>query len=198
LIGEARLATPPLRFGLDISFDALSAGKRQYQTVHFVAGDGSHLPFAAESFDVVVGHVSLPYIATRPALHEIYRVLVPGGSFFLTMHSFQYLVWHLRQVFPDAAWSTRMKSALYLSYVALNGVLNHLGLPQVRFPWKGRFETVHSAKGFCHAARREGFILLSAEREHRRIFFGVTGRKPDAASGTVCATPAWAIYSGLK
>jgi SAM-dependent methyltransferase len=198
VIGGARAASAPLRVGVDISKDALGEGKRLGEPVHFVAGDGCRLPFAAEAFDVVVGHVSLPYMPTENALREIYRVLAPGGSFFFTVHSFQYIPWHLGEVFPHAPWGARLKTVLYLGYIALNGVLTHWGLPQLRFLWTGRFETVHTAAGFCRAARRAGFVLLSAEREYRRIFFAVTGRKPDGAAGRVSAAPAWAIYRGLK
>ncbi len=53
--------------------------------LRFEAADGNHLPFADDSFDVVVSWGSLEHIAGghRQTLREIKRVLRDGGLFFL-------------------------------------------------------------------------------------------------------------------
>jgi ubiquinone/menaquinone biosynthesis C-methylase UbiE len=53
----------------------------------FVCAKGEHLPFAAESFDVVICRVALPYMDNRRTLAEISRVLKPEGYFFLKIHA---------------------------------------------------------------------------------------------------------------
>jgi SAM-dependent methyltransferase len=199
LVGEARSAGVPFRFGVDVSHEALRQGRGERGGVTFVAGDGLHLPFVSGAFDVVIGHVSLPYMDTRRAMREIYRVLAPGGSFLLTAHSFYYTLWRFRQALTRGPAADTAKEVVHMAYLLLNGALNHCGLPQIPFPRRQRFETVHSTRGICRAAQREGFVLLSAEREFRgRIFFAVTGRKPDPAAGAVAASPGWAIYCRLR
>jgi ubiquinone/menaquinone biosynthesis C-methylase UbiE len=43
--------------------------------------DAECLPYAAESFDLVVGHAVLHHLPEPPAaLHEVHRVLAPGGA----------------------------------------------------------------------------------------------------------------------
>jgi SAM-dependent methyltransferase len=88
VLAEAPTQGSPLRFGVDYSVNALRgvAGGPQLRTdrqnprIDFVAGDGARLPFIDEAFDVVIGHVSMPYMNTRRAFREVYRVLAPGGE----------------------------------------------------------------------------------------------------------------------
>jgi SAM-dependent methyltransferase len=53
----------------------------------FARSEGERLPFEAESFDVVLCHVSLPYMDNRRALAEIARVLKPEGVLLLKTHA---------------------------------------------------------------------------------------------------------------
>src|SRR5205823_3574384 len=63
----------------------------------FVRCLSEHLPFRAESFDVIVCRVALPYMDNRMALGEMARVLRPGGRLLLKIHAAPYY-WHkLRQ-----------------------------------------------------------------------------------------------------
>src|SRR3954453_1225085 len=89
MLGESGSDNIPVRVGVDCSVDSLRDAKK-YRGVYWVAGDGLNLPFRDRSFDVVIGHVSTPYMDTNSTMAEIYRVLEPGGSFFLTFHSFRY------------------------------------------------------------------------------------------------------------
>ena len=53
----------------------------------FVRSEGERLPFASESFDVVLCRVALPYMDNRKAVGEIARVLKPGGVLLLKTHA---------------------------------------------------------------------------------------------------------------
>jgi ubiquinone/menaquinone biosynthesis C-methylase UbiE len=92
--GPARLSTelkpPPLAVAMDFSPNMLKEARRRIvahgKRWHLVQGDGYHLPFAAESFDLVY---SVRFIRRfdrprRDALYaEIKRVLRPAGFFIM-------------------------------------------------------------------------------------------------------------------
>src|SRR5262245_22755526 len=59
---------------------AAAAGRMGLDNVSFAEGEAEHLPFADESFDVVVSNGVIDLIPDKDAVFaEIYRVLVPGG-----------------------------------------------------------------------------------------------------------------------
>jgi SAM-dependent methyltransferase len=160
--------------GIDYSLADLGEGSRRFPHLSFVRGNGMALPFADGSFDEVIGHVSLPYMNTRAALGEIHRVLVPGGSFFLTVHSLEYV----RRRLHNGVGRGRWQDGFFMLYAIGNGFLNHCGFPQVS--WFGRkFETIHTAAGIIKTARRTGFSGVHVEHRPGLIFFGVSGYKPD-------------------
>lgn len=194
VISEAQSQGKPCRIGVDYSFEALQAGKRSNNGVNFVCSDGLKLPFADGSFDVVVGHVSIPYMETPLALREIHRVLAPGGSFFLTFHSLFGLKQRLRDSFRQKNW----KDIVFAVYIGLNGLLNHYSMRQFKAPWsRYRFETINTPEGVYRTAREQGFILISVERCPERIFFAATARKPNLSSQGVLPVPGWSIYCPL-
>ena len=83
-------------------------------------------------------------------------------------------------------------------YIAVNGVLNHLSLPQMQAWWNSRlFETVNTARGVHKAACQAGFTLVSTEHSVERIFFAGTARKPNP-TGAVLPAPGWSIYCKLE
>lgn len=195
LLAEAQLQGPCTRVGIDYATDSVRLGKQQYPDIAFSVADGLNLPFAEATFDVVMGHVSMPYMNTSKGLREIFRVLRPGGSLFLTFHSFFYV----RQRFWNSVRLGNWKDILFCGYMAFNGLLNYLALPQIHAPWRrSRFETVNNHVGVSCAARREGFILVSAEHEPLRIFFALTARKPDQVANAVLPAPAWSAYCRLS
>jgi ubiquinone/menaquinone biosynthesis C-methylase UbiE len=80
-------------FGVDIS-ENLGEVSREFieptgfsSRVSFSRCDGRSLPFANESFDVVLCMVALPYMNNANTISEIARVLRPEGFFFLKIHS---------------------------------------------------------------------------------------------------------------
>jgi ubiquinone/menaquinone biosynthesis C-methylase UbiE len=86
LPGLHRLCSPTLLVGLDIDGDALAdAATRTHTlapTAELVRGDVRAMPFADESFDVVVDFGTCYHIArSEQGLREIERVLTTGGTF---------------------------------------------------------------------------------------------------------------------
>lgn len=63
----------------------------------FVRSSGACLPFADESFDVVLCRVSLPYMNNRAAIAETARVLTPNGVLLLKTHSPRFYFAMLRE-----------------------------------------------------------------------------------------------------
>lgn len=177
-----------LLVGVDFSLADLVEGRRRYPYISFVRGNGLALPFAAGSFDEVIGHVSLPYMNTRAALGEVHRVLAPGGSFFLTVHSLEYVRRRLRNGVGKGRW----KDWLFMLYAIANGLLNHCGFPQVSW-FGGKFETIHTAAGIARTARKSGFSNVRVERRPGLIFFGVAGHKPDPECPEAQQDPEWSL-----
>lgn len=59
----------------------------QADRVNFARSQGSDLPFASASFDVVLCRVALPYMNNKKAIAEVARVLRPGGVYLLKTHA---------------------------------------------------------------------------------------------------------------
>lgn len=53
----------------------------------FSRANGAVLPFADESFDVVLCQIALPYMNNRQTIAEVARILRPGGVFLLKIHA---------------------------------------------------------------------------------------------------------------
>jgi len=85
--------------GVDLSGGLLAVARRRHPTASFVRGDLEALPWPDETFDVVVSCGSTLSFVERPAraLHEIGRVLRPGGRVLLEVeHRYSAdLIWQL-------------------------------------------------------------------------------------------------------
>ena len=80
----AALKHKPMVVGLDLVPEMLGParkkGNRRQRPIPFLAGDGTELPFADESFDAVTIAFGIRNIPRRiKAMSEMKRVLVPGG-----------------------------------------------------------------------------------------------------------------------
>ncbi len=69
---------------LDHAVSALGADAAPFAGAWRVGGNVTHLPFAAQSFDLVFSQLTLLWVHLLPvALDEVRRVLMPGGVFLL-------------------------------------------------------------------------------------------------------------------
>lgn len=107
--------------GVDIDHSRLSVAKAQFPTRAFVQAAGEHLPFGDESFDSVISAIALPYMNIQKALAEIHRILVPGGSLFLSLHAPSFTMAELlHKALPKPV------PTVFRLYVMANGVFFHL------------------------------------------------------------------------
>ena len=90
---------------LDINLEQLSYLRpllleRSDHPFHMICGDAAGLSFKSESFDYVVSTeviTTMPRSLHQPMLDEAARVLRPGGTFFITVHSLEGIVRRLGQ-----------------------------------------------------------------------------------------------------
>lgn len=169
---------PPEVFacGADVDQEALQYGhelKLQASTpIHFVRAGGEALPFAAQSFDVVISRVAIPYMHIPTAMDEIARVLKPGGHVWFTLHS-RALVW---KWLSNALRKRNVKGVIYQSYTLLNGLLLHCFGKQVRSPLnRERCESFQTQRSITRAMHAAGFTRVETQLNTR--FFVVTAVK---------------------
>ena len=98
----ARVGAPGCVVGIDPDPGMLTVAERLAPRVQWRRGTAESLPYAEQSFDVVVSQFGLMFFADRQkALQEMLRVLVPGGRLAL------------------AVWDSLDNSAAYPEEVAL-------------------------------------------------------------------------------
>jgi SAM-dependent methyltransferase len=85
--------------GCDFSLAALCVGKKKLQALGngslavLIQGDAQALPFADESFDLVVSCETIEHVPdARKALREMWRVARPGAKLFLTTPNYANLM----------------------------------------------------------------------------------------------------------
>jgi ubiquinone/menaquinone biosynthesis C-methylase UbiE len=147
--GQTLIAAYPDRttFGLDIDQGALLLGKSLTSGVCFVCGDAEALPYASDSFDMVVARVSLPYMNLDPSIREMYRVLKPGGTLWITLHTFASALKQARR--------SSYKGWLFFGYIVLNSMVLHAF--QKQFGFFGRNETFQTERAIRKLLDRNRF-----------------------------------------
>jgi SAM-dependent methyltransferase len=90
--------------GCDISSQVIRMAKQRNSGALFVAADVRGFPFIGESFDLVVSLSTLDHLdsvsAILQALHEIFRILKPGGKLILTLDNLANPIVALRNLLP--------------------------------------------------------------------------------------------------
>lgn len=142
--------TNDLVVGVDVRQLALASAQKEYPQRSFLSARGESLPFQAETFDVVLCNVALPYMDIPKALREVFRVLIPGGRFHLKVHPFDFALSELRGALPHPL------RTLFRTYVLANGAVFHFtGRTPIGF--FGRVESFQTERGMKRALERAGF-----------------------------------------
>jgi SAM-dependent methyltransferase len=98
---------PRTMTGLDISTESVAACRRRYNEprLRFEAGDAQAMPFAENSFDIVLNvESSLNYPDFSAFLREVDRVLKPGGTFLFADYRRSGKMAKLRQSLTDMGY----------------------------------------------------------------------------------------------
>jgi ubiquinone/menaquinone biosynthesis C-methylase UbiE len=127
--------------GIDMAEELGTVGKDFFQKANYenrvglVRSFGESLPFADESFDVVLCRLALPYMDNRKTIAEIARVLRPNGIFFLKTHAPAFyfgMIWRRLQTFS-------LKQFAYPLICLVGGTWHLLTKNQLKDGfWKGK------------------------------------------------------------
>lgn len=107
-------------FGMDVTPEVGQVGRKLYAAegygdqVSFLRGSGDELPFASESFDVLLCRGALMFMNNKRALTEMSRVLKPGGVFFLMYQAAPYYWWKMRKGIASGSFLSSVHAARVL------------------------------------------------------------------------------------
>lgn len=172
--------------GVDLAENLLElartkAKQRELENIHFQTGDLTNLPFADDSFDVVVCVFGIFFVPDmEAALRELKRVLRTGGCLAIT-------TWGPRFFEPATAafWNSvrRVRPDLYKGFNPwdrisevnqLRTLLNAAGLPESEIVAEADFQPVNSPDDWWAMILGSGYRgtvdqLSAEEREQVRI-----------------------------
>jgi SAM-dependent methyltransferase len=130
--------------GADVTPEVGLAGRELFAArapgacVAFVRAAAESLPFAPDSFDVVICRLALPYTDNVRCLSELARVLRPGGALLLKIHHARYYVRKFRE-----GLGGEPASSVHAARVLASGLIYHLTGRQPRtLPIRETFQTV--------------------------------------------------------
>lgn len=119
----AELATGVRCYGFDIDEELIRYANEHWpDRAQFAVAPAEHLPLPDGAVDFYVSRVALPYTDIRSALSEAARVLVPGGSLWITLHPASMTLGEM----GDAVRRGRIKGFVRRTVVLLNGLAFHL------------------------------------------------------------------------
>lgn len=91
-------------FGIDLSVLTVRAAKSRHEGLCAIEADVRHLPFADGVFDVIVSNSTLDHFESSDeianSLHELHRVLRPGGKLLLTIDNLANPAIAVRKLLP--------------------------------------------------------------------------------------------------
>jgi SAM-dependent methyltransferase len=133
-------------------------GAANSERVSFLRSKGENLPFAEESFDVVLCRLAIPYMNNRQTIREISRVLRPNGVFLLKTHAFAFYL----GMIVSRSKTLNLKQIAY-PIICLTGGLFHwlTGIQLEKGFWQGK--EVFQTRGFLK--REFGRVGLRIDHE---------------------------------
>lgn len=155
-----RLGTRPddaVLIGVDISHDACVRASQKSEEFCWtcVCARGEQLPLRDASMDFVISTVAMPYMNIPSALSEIRRVLKPGGSLDVSLHTLSFTWSDFR-----GKWTLKPSKLLYRLYVFANGFWFHLTGNVMRCPFSSRVESWQSQRGMKISLQRAGLANI--------------------------------------
>ncbi len=153
--------------GIDVMPEVGQVGRQLYseegliEKVTFLRASGNHLPFADETFDVLICRVALSFMDNKSALREMARVMAPGGKFLLKYQSPNYYWNKLRSGIVEAY----PKSSIYAARVLYAGYVYQLTGRQTYDPFTAAGEIFQTER--------------TLKREIEPLGLRVTGYLPD-------------------
>ena len=163
--GQTLIGSAPRRevlaVGVDSDHSALRLGTQLTDSVCFVTASGEALPFANQSFDLVISRVALPYMNVRNGLNEMSRVLTGGGRLWLVLQPFE-------RTFKELISNLlrfEMKAAVYRLWVLTSGVTLHLFGKQWAWILKpGSYESFQTSSAVQQLLVASGFERIEITR----------------------------------
>lgn len=148
--------------GIDVGKEVGEVGNMVFQEQgvaekgFFMRALGEELPFADESFDVVICRIALPYMDNHKALSEIARVLRPDGRFFLKIHA-PLFYWGM---IKERAKTMNPKQIAYPIICLIGGTINRIsGKHPAGSFWKGK-EVYQTRKSVARELEKRGMKII--------------------------------------
>ena len=164
-IGQTLLApelnSAAVRCGVDIDSLAIEYGRSHYPSMDLRVASAEELPFANDSFDLVISRVALPYSDFPEALRQIRRVLRPGGRLWAVLHP-----WNMERArLFRSLTALAAKNLADSAYVLTNSAILHFFGRSFPRPWSSLHETVQTSAGMHRMLTRIGFDHIQIGRE---------------------------------
>ena len=130
----------------------------------FVRSGGEKIPFADETFDVILCSVAIPYMNNRETIREVARVLKKDGSFILKIHS---PVFYLSMI-ASRLKTLSPKMVAYPLICLIAGIYHHLtGRQLERGFWEGK--EIYQTRGILRRICAEHGLQITGEIEKNNL-----------------------------
>jgi SAM-dependent methyltransferase len=163
----SNLASGQRAVGVDVDTEALALGRQLDRSLLLICARAESLPLPSDAFDLVISRVALPYTDIPRAVHEIGRVLKPGGRCWLVLHPMSMAARSsLRHISRG-----QLKGTVFQLYALLNGISLHFFGRQFAFPFKPNrpFESCQTRRGIERALRASGMAEIRVRRDRHFV-----------------------------